>query len=144
MMSTRDTNVIFRHLKSLKKFESLTKVAVKDQQSASTSIKPVNLLNVFFQSVFSINGYFEVKSIQTKKPRPTRFNVSMKKIDQIAVLLDVAKVRGPNGYSLIFCQRTAELMSQMNEPKLLMSNVKNNPKIWTIAEIKQIFLKEET
>ena len=102
------------HLKSLKIFASLTKVTVKGQQSASTTVKPLNLLIVFFRSLFSIKAYFEVKSIQTKKPRPTSFNVSRIKIQQIAVVLDVTKLRGPKGYSLIFCR--------MNEPNFAQSH----------------------
>ena len=50
-MSTRDTNVIFKHLKSLNKSLSHRKVIVKDGKSASSINEKVNLLNEFFQYI---------------------------------------------------------------------------------------------
>ena len=46
-MSTRDTNVIFKHLKSLNKSLRVPKVMVKDGRSASSINEKVNLLNDF-------------------------------------------------------------------------------------------------
>ena len=53
VMSTRNTNVIFKHLKSLKKSPSLPKTLTNGIEPASTINDKVNMLNSFLQSVYS-------------------------------------------------------------------------------------------
>ena len=50
-ISSRDTRVMFKHLKSLNKSLRLPKVMIKDGKSASSINDKVNFLNDFLQSV---------------------------------------------------------------------------------------------
>ena len=76
MMSTRDTNVIIEHLKSLNKSLRLPNVKAKDDKSASSINEKVNLLNDFFQSVYSLKLNLKVKDIQPENPNLINLSVT--------------------------------------------------------------------
>ena len=52
-MTTRDTTVIFKHLKSLRKTVTLTKTLSLEEETADFTQQKVDLMNRYFQSVFS-------------------------------------------------------------------------------------------
>ena len=49
VMSTRNTHLIFKHFKSLKKSETLPKTMIKDDIAVSKAKEKVNFLNETFQ-----------------------------------------------------------------------------------------------
>ena len=53
LLSTRNTDIIYKHLKSLNKSASLPKRMISDNTTVSSLEEKVNLLNEFFHSVFS-------------------------------------------------------------------------------------------
>ena len=69
VMSTRNTNVIFKHLKSLKKSPSLPKTRTKRMEHASTINEKVNMLNSFSQSLYLPKDPLDVEDIQNKLQR---------------------------------------------------------------------------
>ena len=67
LMSTRNTDVIFKHLKSLNKSPSLPKQIVRGHK-VSTLVQQVDIVNKFFHSVFSPKQLFSISDIKTKNP----------------------------------------------------------------------------
>ena len=103
--STRDTSVIFKHLKCLNKSPNLPKVLINGGRSASNIQDKVNLLNDFFHSVNTPKQSFSIEDINSMNPTLTNFFISKQKINQIQSELDITKTRGPNGYPPIFYQK---------------------------------------
>ena len=80
----------------------------KDGKSAPSINKKVNLLNEFFQFVYSPEKDFKAKEIQPENPNLTNFSITQDEIYQILIELDVTKSRNSNGYPLVFYQKTAK------------------------------------
>ena len=127
IMSTRDTSVIFKHLKSLNKSPNLPKVLINGGRSASNIEDKVNLLNDFFHSVYTPKHSFSIEDINSMNPTLTNFCISKQKINQIQSELDITKTRGPNGYPPIFYQKTAIPMTDVLY--LVFKNMKRLRKI---------------
>ena len=64
LMSTRNTHLIFKHFKSLKKSETLPKTLIKDEIAVSKAKEKVNLLNEYFHSVFSPKSSFNLSDMK--------------------------------------------------------------------------------
>ena len=75
-MSTRDTNVIFKHLKRLNKSVILPKVMVKGRKFDSRFNEKVNLLNDFSQSVYCLKKNLNVKELQPENIYLTNSSVT--------------------------------------------------------------------
>ena len=142
IMSTRDTSVILKHLKSLNKSPNLPKVLINGGRSASNIEDKVNLLNDFFHSVYTPKHSFSVEDINPMNPNLINFCISKQKINQIQSELDITKARGPNGYPPIFYQKTAKPMTDVLY--LVFKNIKRSRKIpdqWKIASVTPIYKK---
>ena len=98
IMSTSDTSVIFKHLKSLNKSPNLPKVLINGRRSASNNEDKVNLLNDFFHSVYTPKHSFSIEDINSLNQTLKNFCISRQKNNQIQSELDITKNRSPNGY----------------------------------------------
>ena len=83
VMITRDTSVIFKHLKGLNKSPNLPKVLINGGRSASNIEDKVNLLNDFFHSVYTHKRCFSIEHINSMNPTLTNICISKQKINQI-------------------------------------------------------------
>ena len=100
IMSTRDSSVIFKHLKSLNKPPNLPKVLINVGRPASNIEDKVNLLNEFFHFVYTPKHSFSIEGINSMNPTLTNFCISKQKVNRIQSELEITKNRGPNGYPL--------------------------------------------
>ena len=96
ILSTRDTNVIFKHLKSLHS-PKLPKVLINGGRSASNIEDKVNLLNDFFHSVYTPKHSFSKEDINSMNATLTNFCMSKPKINQIQSELDITKIEALTG-----------------------------------------------
>ena len=76
LFRTRNTNVIFKHLKNLNKHTSLPKLLIKDEVESTNPNEQVNMLNDFFHSVFNPKESFSIRDIQFENPLLTNFDIS--------------------------------------------------------------------
>ena len=97
LLSTRNTDVIFKHLKSLNKSPTLPMQVVSGDKVSTIVHEQVDIINEFFHSVFSPKQPFSFSDIGTKKPTLTNFNISFKTIHSFVSELDITKSRDPNG-----------------------------------------------
>ena len=106
-VTTRDTTVIFKHLKSLRKTVTLPKILSLEEETADSTQQKVDLLNRYFQSVVSQKTE---DTVADDLPDPTllNFDVSSKRIRAILTNLDVSKTRGPDNIPACFLKQLAE------------------------------------
>ena len=140
-MSTLDTTVIFKHLKSLRKTVNLPKIFSLEEETADSTQQKVDLLNRYFQSVFSEKTK---DTVADDLPDPTlmNFDVSSKRIGAFLTNLDVSKTRGPDNIPACLLKQWAELLS------LFLSAVFRNikrlgkiPNCWKIGAVSPIHKK---
>ena len=140
-VTTRDTTVIFKHLKSLRKTVTLPKILSLEEETADSTQQKVDLLNRYFESVVSQKTE---DTVADELPDPTllNFNVSSKRIRAILTNLDVSKTRGPDNIPACFLKQLAEPLS------LFLSTVFRNikrlgkiPNCWKIVVVSPIHKK---
>ena len=68
LLGSRNTDRIFKHLKSLNKSACLPKVLMNDTKQSSLRCEQVIMLNQFFHSVFSPKTNFSLKDFKVQKP----------------------------------------------------------------------------
>ena len=141
LVTTRDTTVIFKHLKSLRKTVTLPKILSLEEETADSTQQKVDLLNRYFQSVF-----FEKTEdmVADNLPDPTlkNFDVSSKRIRAILTNLDVSKTRGPDNIPACFLKQLAEPLSLFLSA--IFRNIKRLGKIpncWKIGALSPIHKK---
>ena len=83
IMSTRDTSVIFKHLKSPNNSPNLPKVLINSGRSASNIEDKVNLQIDFFHSIYTSKYSFSIEEINSMNPTLTNFCISRQKNNQI-------------------------------------------------------------
>ena len=141
LVITRDTTVIFKHLKSLRKTVTLPKILSLEKETADSTQQKVDLLNRCFQSVFSEKTE---DMVADDLPEPTlmNFDVSSKRIRAILTKRDVSKTRGPDNIPACFLKQLAEPLS------LLLSAIFRNikrlgkiPNCWKIGAVSPIHKK---
>ena len=110
LVTTRDTTVFFKHLKSLRKTVTLPKILSLEGETADSTRQKVDLLNRYFQSVFSEKTE---DTVADDLPDPTlmNFDVSSKRIRAISINLDISKTRGPDNIPACFLKQLAEPLS---------------------------------
>ena len=81
IISTRDTNMSFKHLKSLNKSPNLAKVLINGGRSASNIEDKVNLLNNLFHSVYTPKLSFSLEVMNSMNLILTNFCISKQKIN---------------------------------------------------------------
>ena len=142
LLSTRNTDIIYKHVKILNKSASLPKIMISDNTTVSSLEEKVNLLNEFFHSVFSQKIKFNIKDVECDNPQITNFSISHTTITEILMTIDVTKSRGSNGLPPIFFEQTATNMT--NALQVIFKNIKRLRKIpscWKTAAISPIFKK---
>ena len=75
LMRTRDTKMVFKHLKSLKKSRSLPKLVVFKSKTSLNVYDKYNMLIEIFQSVFSPKISFVIDEIEHENPNLTNFSL---------------------------------------------------------------------
>ena len=141
LVNTRETTVIFKHLKSLRKTVTLPKILSVEEETADSTQQKVDLLNRYIQSVFSE----KIKdTVADDLPDPTlmNFDVSSKRIRATLTNFDVSKTRGPDNIPACFLKQLAELFS------LFLSAVFRDikrlgkiPNCWKIGAVCPIYKK---
>ena len=111
LFRTRNTNVIFRHLKNLNKHTSLPKLLIEDEVESTNPNEQVNMLNDFFHSVFNPKESFSIRDIQFENPLLTNFDISKKTVSEILSTLS----RGPNGLPPSFFSENEPQYMQTDE-----------------------------
>ena len=101
LLGSRNTDRIFKHLKSLNKSACLPKVLMNDTKQSSLRCENVNMLNQFFHSVFSLKTNFSLKDFKVQKPSLTNFDISKNTIRNIMDDIDATKSRGNADYDAI-------------------------------------------
>ena len=82
-MSTRNTHLNFKHLKSLKKSETLPKTMIKDDIAVSKAKEKVNFLNENFHSVFLPKSSFNLSDMKCENTILSNFSISKTYLNQI-------------------------------------------------------------
>ena len=142
LMSTRNTHLIFKHFKSLKKLETLPKTMIKDEIAVTKAKEKVNFLNEYFHSVFSPKSSFNLSDMKCENTIMSNFSISKTYLNQIITELDITKSRGPDGFPPIFFQRTAREMTTVLH--CVFKNIKRVRKIpdkWKVAAVSPIYKK---
>ena len=110
LCETRDTQRIFKFFKSFKAASCLPQFLQHDNTIAETAEQKVNLLNSYFQSVFSKagNSYFcYCASLTNSSPQILNsFSCSPEKISKNLQKLDIFKSRGPDSIPPCFFQKS--------------------------------------
>ena len=141
LVTTRDTTVIFKHLKSLRKRVTLPKILPLEEETADSTQQKVDLLNRYFQSVFSEKTEDMVAN-DLPDPTLTNFDVSSKRIRAILKKLDVSNTRGPDNIPACFLKQLAEPLSLFLSA--IFRNIKRLGKIsncWKIGAVSPIHKK---
>ena len=125
VMSTRDKNLFFKHLKSLIKSTSLPKVMKRNGVASSSLYEKVDFLNDFFQSVYSPKVEFNLSDIKCENPKLTNLILSKTEIFDVSVTLDNKKLRKLNRYSSILIKKTPSHMSNCLNKLLKNVNISN-------------------
>ena len=110
LVTTRDTTVIFKHLKSLRKTVTQPQILSLEEETADSTQQKVVLLNRYFQSIFSETNE---DTVADDLPDPTlmNFDFSSKRIRAILTNIDVSKTRGPDNIPACFLKHLAESLS---------------------------------
>ena len=142
VMSTRNTQLIFKHFKSLKKSEALPKTMIKDDIAVSKAKEKVNFLIEYFHSVFSPKSSFNLSDMKCENTILSNFSISKTYLNQIVTELDITKSRGPDGLPPIFFQRTArELTTFLHCVFKNIKRVKKKPDKWKVAALSPTYRK---
>ena len=142
LLGSRNTDRIFKHLKSLNKSACLPKFLMNDTKQSSLRCEQVNLLNQFFHSVFSPKTNFSLKDFKLQKPSLTNFDISKNTIRNIMDDIDATKSRGPNGIPLVFYVKTSNnLCNIMHSVLRNIKRLRKIPDSWKVAAITPIFRK---
>ena len=142
LMSTRNTHLIFKHFKSLKKSETLPKTMIKDEIAVSKAKEKVNFLNDYFHSVFSPKSSFNLSDMKCENTILSNFSISKTYLNQIITVLDITKLRGPDGFPPIFFQRTAREMTTILHCVFKnIKRVRKKPDKWKFAVVSPIYKK---
>ena len=142
VMSTRNTHLIFKHFKSLKKSETLPKTMIKDDIAVSKAKEKVNFLNEYFHSVFSPKSSFNLSDMKCQNTILSNFSISKTCLNQIITELDITKLRGPDGLPPIFFQRTAREMTAILHCVFEnIRRVRQIPDKWKVASVSPIYKK---
>ena len=73
LLSTRNTDGIFKHLKCLNKSPNLPKIMISCNISSTNLNEQVDMLNEFLQSVFTPKQKFSITKIKSDNPILTNF-----------------------------------------------------------------------
>ena len=140
LLGLRNTDRIFKHLRSLNKSACLPKVLMNDTKQSSLRCEQVNMLNHFFHSMFSPKTKFSLKDFKVQKPSLTNFDISKNTIRNIMDDIDATKSRGPNGIPPVFHVKTSKnLCNIMLSVVRNMKRLRKIPDSWTVAAITPIF-----
>ena len=142
LLGSRNTDRIFKHLKSPNKSACLPKVLMNDTKQSSLRREQVNMLNQFFHSVFSPKTNFSLKDFKEQKPSLTNFDISKNTIRIIMDDINATKSRGPNGIPPVFYVKTSKnLCNIMHSVLRNIKRLRKTPNSWKVAEITPIFKK---
>ena len=110
LCETRNTQRIFKFFKSFKADSYLPQFLQHDKTIAETAEQKVNLLNSYFQSVFSKAENFDFSycaSLTNSSPQVlSSFSCSPEKISKILQKLDISNSRGPDSIPACFFQKS--------------------------------------
>ena len=142
LMSTRNTDVKFKHLKSLNKSPNLPKQIVSGHKVSTIVHEQVDIINEFFHSIFSPKQPFINSDIKTKNPTLTNFNISVETIHSFVSGLDITKSRGPNGLPPDFFKKTSRQISVvLNKLMKVIKKQRRIPDTWRTAAVTPIHKK---
>ena len=142
LLGSRNTDRLFKHLKSLNKSACLPKVLMNDTKQSSLRCELVNMLNHFFHSVFSSKTNFSLKDFKVKKPSFTNFDISKNTIRNIVDDIEATKSRGLNGIPPVFYVNTSKnLCNTMHSVLRNIKKLRKIPDSWKVAAITPIFKK---
>ena len=110
LMSSRNAGLLGEHLKRLRNIPAIPKTKYFDEISENTPQKIVNLLNDYYQSVYS-PGNQNIHGGCSTGNLLTNFSVSVTKIKARLENLDVSKARGPDGIPPVFFKQLAAPLS---------------------------------
>ena len=142
LLSTRNTDAIFKHLKCLNKSPSLPKIMISCNISSKNLNEQVDMLNEFFQSVFTPKQKISIPDSKSENPVLKNFFIWKRTIQKIVNPIDVTKSRGTNGLPPAFFQKISKEISKILN--ILFKNFKRLGKFsdsWTTAEVTPIHKK---
>ena len=113
LLSTRNTDAIFKHLNCLNKYPFLSKITISCNISSAKLNEQVDMLNEFFQSVFSPKRKFSIIDTKSENPILTNLDISKRTIQKLVDQIDVTKSRGPNGLPPAISQKTSRETSKI-------------------------------
>ena len=142
LLSTRNTDVIIKHLKNLNKSPTLPKQIVSGDKVSTIVHEQVDILNEFFHSVFSLKQPFRISDIETKNPTLTNFNISVETIHSFLSELNITKSRSPNELPPAFFKKTSRQISVvLNKLLKVIRKQKRIIDIWKTAAVTPIHKK---
>ena len=141
LVTPRNTTMIFKHLKNLRKTVTLLKKLSLEEETVDSTQQKVDLLNRYFQSVFSEKTKDTVAD-DLPDPSLMNFGVRSKRIRAVLTNLDVSKTRGPDNLPPCFLKQRAEPLSLFLSA--VFRNIKRlgkNPNCWKIGAVSPIHKK---
>ena len=137
LLATRDTKLLFKHVKRLSKSATIPKVMSYAGRCISHDIEKANMLNQYFHSVFSPRKDFCFKDVNSQHSTISNFSICKTKIFEILETLGVTKTRGPDGLPPLFFRKTAtEMCKTLNT---MFKAVKWNRKLPKAGKIAPCF-----
>ena len=107
LLATRDTNLLFKHVKRFSKSATIPKVMSYAGRCSSNDIEKANMLNQYIHSVFSPRKDFCFKDVNPQHSTISNFSICKTNIFEILATLDVTKTRGLDGLPPLFFRKTA-------------------------------------
>ena len=98
LLSSRNTEKIFKHLNNLNKANCIPQVMYKTDEVSRSENEIVRVFNEFFHSVYSPKTPYTLQDIRNERSVLTNFDVSRSKFRSILTDLDITKSRTPHKF----------------------------------------------
>ena len=143
LFSSRKTIFLFKHLKSMNKNADIPEVLRFGTVEAKTMQQKANLLNEYFQSVYSQPCKISTRQTsEVTEGLETNFSVSKQIFRSILEETDETKSRGPDGIPPSFFKNLAESMScAFNTLFRTVKRLKAIPEDWKTGAISPLHKK---
>ena len=143
LISSRKTNFLFKHFKSMNKNADIPEVLRFGTVEAKTKQQKANFSNEYFQSVYSQPCKISTRQTsEVTEGLETNFSVSKRLIRSILEETDETMSRRPDGIPPIFFKKLAEPMScAFNTLFRTVKRLKEIPEDWKTGAISPIHKK---
>ena len=141
---TRDTHKLFKFFKNFKPDCPMPSKNCHGSKTAVSDVDKVNLLNQYFQSVFSADESFDLNYMESFSNtdllgKLNSFDTSPVEIEHILNSLDVSKTRGPDSLPPCFFRHLSSVISLSLSVLKIIKRTGSFPSVWKVGAISPMF-----